>query len=159
MRLTTRTNLALRALMFCAVNDGRVVRKQEMAEYCNVSENHLAQVINGLSRKGYVTTLRGRHGGMKLARPQAEISIGAVSRDFEGDVPLAECFAAGRNTCPIASACRLRGALHRAVEAFYSSLDELTLADMVECNTPLHDILSLPEDYRSCPRAPAAAAQ
>lgn len=157
MRLTTRTNLALRALMFCAVNDGRVVRKQEMAEYCNVSENHLAQVINGLSHKGYVTTLRGRKGGLKLARPQNEISIGAVSRDFEGAVPLAECFAAGRNTCPITAACRLRGALQRAVEAFYSSLDPLTLADMVDCNVPLYEILSLPEDFRDRPRASAAA--
>lgn len=157
MRLTTRTNLALRALMFCAVNDGRVVRKHEMADLCNVSENHLAQVINGLSRKGYVTTLRGRNGGLKLARPQTEINVGRVARDFEGGVPLAECFAAGRNTCPIAKACRLRGALAKAVAAFYQSLDDLTLADLVDCNTSLHDILGLPDNFRSCPRAVAAA--
>jgi Rrf2 family transcriptional regulator, nitric oxide-sensitive transcriptional repressor len=157
MRLTTRTNLALRALMFCAVNDGRIVRKQEVAELCNVSENHLAQVINGLSRKGFVTTLRGRNGGLKLARPMSRINIGQVARAFEGGVPLAECFAAGRNFCPLSSACRLREALARAVEAFYATLDELTLADLVECNDALHAILTLPEDFRGCPRALAAA--
>lgn len=150
MRLTTRTNLALRTLMFCAVNDGRIVRKQEIAERCNVSENHLAQVINGLARKGFVNTLRGRHGGLRLARPKEEISVGMVARAFEGGVPLAECFAASRNTCPLAPACRLRGALARAVAAFYDTLDELTIADMVDCNDELHAILELPRAYGTC---------
>lgn len=152
MRLTRRTNLALRALMFCGVNDGRIVRKQEVAERCNVSENHLAQVINGLARKGFITTLRGRHGGFRLARPMAQINIGHVAREFEGGVPLAECFAAGRNECPLASACRLRGALERAVAAFYETLDELTLEDMVDCNHALERILALPEALPRCNR-------
>ncbi|WP_114964485.1 RrF2 family transcriptional regulator [Alkalilacustris brevis] len=157
MRLTQRTNLALRALMFCAVNDGRIVRKQDVAERCNVSENHLAQVINGLARTGFITTLRGRHGGFRLSRPMEQINIGHVAREFEGGVPLAECFAAGRNECPLASACRLRDALARAVAAFYATLDELTLADMVECNEGLEQILALPEALPRCNRALAAA--
>ena len=145
MRLTTRTDLALRTLMFCAVNPDRIVRKHEVAERCNVSENHLAQVINGLSHKGFVTTLRGRNGGLKLARPMAEIGVGAVARAFEGGVPVADCFATSRADCPLAPSCRLRDALSRAVAAFYDSLDTLTIADLVECNDGLEAVLALPE--------------
>ena len=145
MRLTTRTDLALRTLMFCAVNPDRIVRKHEVAERCNVSENHLAQVINGLSHKGFVTTLRGRNGGLKLARPMAEIGVGAVARAFEGGVPVADCFATSRAACPLSPSCRLRDALSRAVAAFYDSLDTLTIADLVECNDGLEAVLALPE--------------
>lgn len=144
MRLTTRTSLALRTLMFCAVNDGRIVRKHEVAERCNVSENHLAQVINGLGHAGFVTTLRGRKGGLMLARPMDQIGVGEVARAFESHVALAECFATTRSTCPLSPACRLRHALADAVEAFYASLDRLTIADLVSCNDGLRVMLELP---------------
>lgn len=152
MRLTTRTNLALRTLMFCAVNDGRTVRKHEVAEAVNASENHLAQVINRLGQEGFLETVRGRHGGLRLGRPMERISVGEVFRRFEGVVPLAECFAGGADTCPLRGACRLKGALHAAVEAFYGSLDTLTIADLVDCNDGLRRILELE------PAAPAACA-
>ncbi len=145
MRLTTRTDLALRTLMFCALNPSRIVRKHEVAERCNVSENHLAQVINGLARKGFVTTIRGRNGGLTLARPMQEIGVGAVARAFEGGVPVAQCFAASRAACPLAPSCRLRDALARAVAAFYASLDALTISDLVSCNDGLQQLLEMPE--------------
>lgn len=162
MRLTTRTSLALRTLMFCAVNDGRIVRKHEVAERCNVSENHLAQVINGLGHAGFVTTLRGRKGGLMLARPMEEIGVGEVARSFEGHVALAECFATTRNTCPLSPACRLHHALADAVEAFYCSLDRLTIADLVTHNDGLRLLLELPgpDPQFACegPPPPAVAA-
>lgn len=158
MRLTTRTDLALRTLMFCALNPDRIVRKHEVAERCNVSENHLAQVINGLSHKGFVTTLRGRNGGLTLARPKEEIGVGTVTRAFEGGVPMAECFANSRAECPLAPSCRLRDALARAVAAFYDSLDGLTIADLVDCNEGLEATLAMPGPMalRCAHRAPSA---
>lgn len=156
MRLTTRTDLALRTLMFCALNPDRIVRKHEVAERCNVSENHLAQVINGLAHKGFVTTLRGRNGGLTLARAKEEIGVGAVARAFEGGVPVAECFAASRASCPLSPSCRLREALARAVAAFYASLDTLTIADLVDGNEGLEAVLALPEPMTmGCNRAAA----
>jgi len=143
MRLTTRTSLALRTLMFCAVNNDRIVRKYEIAERCNVSENHLAQVVNGLSHAGYLQTIRGRRGGMRLSRPMDAISVGAVARSFEGGVPREGCFAGGTDDCTMHRACRLRGALARAVSAFYKALDDVTLADLVDCNDGLEELLSL----------------
>ncbi len=141
MRITKRTNLAMRVLMFCGVNDDRLVTKSEIATLCNTSENHLAQVINQLGQLGYLHTQRGRHGGLRLARPMAQIVVGEVFRDIEAGVPLAECFADMDNTCPLTNACRLRIAIADAVEAFYAHLDGITLDALVCGNGALAAIL------------------
>jgi len=145
MRLTTRTNLAMRALMFCAVNRGRTVRKCDIAESCNASENHMAQVINLLAQRRFLATARGRGGGIRLNRPPEEITVGEVFRAFEAGVPFAECFPGAENTCPIAPSCRLRGALADALAAFYRHLDGVTLAQLVDGNAGLCDLLALPD--------------
>lgn len=144
MRLTTRTNLAMRTLMFCAVNPGRTVRKHEVAVACNASENHLAQVIHHLAQKGYLHTVRGRAGGLQLARPAQTISVGQIFRDFEACLPFAECFAKGEeNTCPLVGACRLKCVLAEALEAFYARLDRETLADLISGNGELSGLLKV----------------
>ena len=142
MRLTTRTNLALRTLMFCAVNSDSLVRKQDAALAVNASENHLAQVINKLAQEGFITTQRGRHGGFHLARAASSISVGAVFRTFESGLPFIECFSS-KNTCPLKAHCVMRPHLSRAVEAFYSALDEVYLSELIECNAGLEALLSL----------------
>lgn len=142
MRLTTRTNLALRTLMVCAVNTDRLVRKQDVAQAINASENHLAQVINKLAQDGFITTQRGRHGGFGLAKAASSIGIGEVFRAFEAELPLLECFS-DKNTCPLKDHCRMGSYLKRAVDNFYSALDDLYLSDLVECNSGLEHILQL----------------
>lgn len=146
MRLTTRTNLAARALMFCAVNDGQLVRTSDIAKRCNASTNHVARVVQNLQAEGYLETLRGRTGGIRLAKPADSISIGAVFRIFETDIPFAECFDEVRNTCPLAGTCRLRGYVVRALEAFYHELDMVTLEDLVRGNCGLMDLLAMRPD-------------
>jgi Rrf2 family nitric oxide-sensitive transcriptional repressor len=142
MRLTTRTNLALRTLMVCAVNTDRLVRKQDVAQAINASENHLAQVINKLAQDGFISTQRGRHGGFGLAKAASSIGIGEVFRAFEAELPLIECFS-DKNTCPLKDHCRMGSYLKRAVDNFYSALDDLYLSDLVECNSGLEHILQL----------------
>ncbi len=131
MRITKRTNIAVRLLMYCAAHRDRLVTKAEIAECCNISENHLAQVINQLAQLRYLDTQRGRRGGMTLAREADRIRIGDVFRDVEGDLPLVECFADADNTCPLVEVCRLKDALSDAVHAFYRSLDGITLEALV----------------------------
>lgn len=143
MRLTTRTNLAIRILMSCAVNDGMTVRTAEIAEKCNASVNHLLQVVNLLQINGFVETLRGRSGGLRLTRSMDEISIGQVFRIFEAGAPFAECFDAESNTCPLSAVCRLRSYIARAVEAFYHELDMVTLSDLVKGNCGLAALLNM----------------
>lgn len=143
MRLTTRTNLAIRALMYCAVKNDGLSRSAEIAEACNSSANHLAQVIHLLNAHGFVHATRGRMGGVKLARAARAINIGEVFRVFEADVPFTECFALETNTCPLVRACRLRNAIRRALDAFYREMDMVTLEDLVKANHLLEEIFSV----------------
>lgn len=142
MRITKRTNIAIRLLMFCASNSDRLVTKAEIAGRCNISESHLAQIINRLSQLGFLQTQRGRSGGVRLGRPAAQITVGDVFRQLEMNTPVAECFADVDNTCPLVEACRLRVALVDAVEAFYAHLDEVTLDALVCDNEALFTIFS-----------------
>ncbi|WP_170456404.1 RrF2 family transcriptional regulator [Ruegeria arenilitoris] len=141
MRITKRTNIAVRLLMYCAAHPDRLVTKSEIADVCNISENHLAQVINQLGQLGYLSTQRGRNGGMTLGRSADQIRIGSVFRHVEGSLPIAECFADADNTCPLTDACRLRLALQDAAEVFFASLDEISLDALVCDNDPLLKIL------------------
>jgi len=158
MRLTTKTNLATRVLMACAANEGRTLRTSEIAAKCNASLNHLLQIVNALQAGGFIETLRGRSGGLRLARAPGQISIGAVFRLFEAGLPFAECFDAETNTCPLSSACRLRSFVMRALEAFYHEMDMVTLADLVKGNCGLIALLEVPDMLRrDCPQDDAPA--
>lgn len=154
MRVTKRTNIAMRVLMYCAANPGRLVTKHEIAERCNASENHLAQVINQLAQLGFLHTQRGRNGGLELGRPDNEIVIGDVFRALEQPVPIVECFGDVDNTCPLTGACRLRSALNNAANAFYETLDPITLDSLV-CDNPLLMEIIAPTGCAENPRKPA----
>lgn len=155
MRLTIRTNLAARVLMSCAVNPDRIIRTAEIAARCNASPDHLLQVVGLLRAGGFVQTVRGRTGGLRLARPAREISLGAVFRTFESAVPFAECFDAATNACPLAGSCRLQGYIAAAVEAFYCALDGVTVADLTEDNCGLNGLLAMQDGAAAaCLRRP-----
>lgn len=143
MRLTMRTSLAMRTLMYCAVNTDRIVRRQEVASACGASENHLAQVIHALALKGYLRTVRGRAGGLMLARPAETITVGQVFRDFERVLPFSDCIGRSDTPCPLMADCRLSCVLVEALDAFYARLDRETLADLVAGNSGLHKLLKL----------------
>ncbi len=152
MRLTTKTNLAARVLMACAFNRGKTLRTSDIAQVSNASLNHLLQVVNSLQAYGFIETLRGRHGGLRLSRAPEQISMGSVFRVFEAGHPFAECFDAETNTCPLSTECRLRGYIARAVEAFYHELDMVTLEDLTRGNCGLEALLNVPESLsNTCP--------
>lgn len=142
MRLSTQSDYALRTLMFAASRPGALVTITEIAERYRISKNHLMKVVHALSRLGLLTTVRGRNGGMKLARPAAGIRVGAVVRALEDDTLMVECFRRDGGRCLIAPACRLKGALGNALEAFYDALDEHSIADLVEGNDELGWLLA-----------------
>jgi len=158
MRLTTKTNLAARVLMACAFNRGKTLRTSEIAQVSNASLNHLLQVVNSLQAHGFIETLRGRHGGLRLARAPEQISMGSVFRVFEAGHPFAECFDAATNTCPLSTECRLRGYIARAVEAFYHELDMVTLEDLTRGNCGLAALLNVPDTLADACPGPVARA-
>jgi len=106
-----------------------------------MSEDHLAKVIARLSQRGYVETLRGRAGGVKLARPAKDIRIGDVVRETEDNLCLVECFNPETNQCPIAQTCALAGILDNALRDFLAALDAVTLADLVKYPKELDELM------------------
>lgn len=134
MRLTLYTDYALRTLLYLGVHADRRVSIREVAEAYGISENHLVKVIHHLGRGGFVDTLRGRGGGLMLARPADQINVGDVVRHTEEDMALVGCMApdgAGVE-CLLARACHLRGVLGEALGAFMAVLDGRTLADLLK---------------------------
>ena len=140
MRITKRTNIAIRVLMYCAINTDRLVTKSEIAKQCNTSESHLAQVINQLARLGFLNTQRGRNGGIALGMPTQVITVGDVFRQVEVNTPVTECFADTDNTCPLVDICRLKLAITDATEAFYAHLDKITLDALICDNEALFEM-------------------
>lgn len=146
----------MRVLMYCAIRRDQLVRSADMARACNASAHHVAQVVNQLSALGFLHTLRGRAGGVKLARDPVRVTVGEVFEQFEADLPLTECFDEAGNTCPLRAGCRLRGALADAVAAFYAALDKVTLQDLVCDNLDLETLFSAPRCAAAFPQAAEA---
>ena len=131
MRLAEYTDYTLRVLMYCAAHPAHTVTIGELAERHRLSKNHLMKVVSALSRQGVVETIRGRGGGLRLARDPATIRVGDIVRVSETDFRLVECFDPMTNACTLGMGCRLRGAFRRALDAYFRELDAVTLADLV----------------------------
>lgn len=134
MRLTRQTNYAIRILMYCAANDGRLSRIPEIATAYAVSELFLFKILQPLVANGFVETVRGRNGGVKLAKSAADITLFDVVRVTEESFSMAECFDADAD-CPLIDHCALNAALRKALGAFFEVLGGVTIASLVQ-NSP-----------------------
>jgi Rrf2 family nitric oxide-sensitive transcriptional repressor len=131
MHLTRHSDYALRVLLYLATHADRPATIPEIARAYRVSPHLLVKVVRTLVTAGLVATVRGRHGGLRLARPPAAINVGAVLRRTETTWHLVECFDRRSNTCPIEPACALKGTLREAQRAFLDVLDGRTLQDLL----------------------------
>lgn len=132
MQLLLYTDYALRVLLYVGAHPDAPVPASEIAEAYGISQDHVAKAAKALTRHGYLRATRGAGGGVRLAKPSAQIRIGAVVRLFEEGRGLVECLREGGAPCKIAPACRLRHALDRAMQSFYRELDGISLADLLE---------------------------
>lgn len=130
MRLTTMTDYSLRLLMYVAQQPGRLCTIAEVAGAYGISEAHLMKVTHQLSLGGWLETVRGKGGGMRLAAAPADINLGAVVRGIEPDFILVDCLGSG-STCVLSGGCRLTSIVRGALESFMQHLDGHTLADLL----------------------------
>ncbi|MBK6863572.1 MAG: Rrf2 family transcriptional regulator [Ideonella sp.] len=130
MRLTTMTDYAMRLLMYVAHRPERLCTIAEVADAYGISEAHLMKITHQLGQAGFIETVRGKGGGMRLAAPPQQINLGAVVRQMESDLALVECFSSSANHCALTGHCRLAGILDGALAAFMAHLDAHTLADL-----------------------------
>lgn len=143
MRLTLHTDFALRVLIQVGLNGGKLTTIADIAESFDISKQHLMKIVNDLSQQGYLHTLRGRNGGIRLQRDPHDINIGQVVRDTEDKLDVIGCLER-KGYCQIERVCVLRGALREATEAFLDVLDGYTLADLIKPHRALLALLLEP---------------
>lgn len=129
MQITRYTDYGIRVLAYCASRRDALATTQEIAGRHGISSNHLVKVVQELSRLGYLEAVRGKGGGIRLARPPEAINLGELVRQME-DLDLVECFEADC-ACRLLPACRLKGIFGEALAAFIGVLSRYTLADVV----------------------------
>jgi Rrf2 family nitric oxide-sensitive transcriptional repressor len=145
VQLTTFTDYTLRVLISVGANDAeQPCTIPAISRQYGISRNHLVKIVHHLSQTGYLTTSRGKGGGLRLARPASKIRIGDVIRDAENHFNLVPCFSAARKgDCAIEPACALKRILEEAVQAFLSVTDEYTLADLLRPRRKLQVLLAV----------------
>ena len=140
MRLTLYTDFALRVLIQVGLDDGKLTTINDIAQTFGISKAHLMKVVNDLGQKGYLDTVCGRNGGIRLMRQPRDINIGQVVRDTENQLDVIGCLG-HEGYCPIERVCVLRGALRDATSAFLAVLDAHTLADLIKPQRVLSSLL------------------
>jgi Rrf2 family nitric oxide-sensitive transcriptional repressor len=128
MQLSRFTDYAVRVMIYATLHQERLVTLSEIAGFYDISFEHLRKVVHQLATKGYLSTFRGKNGGVRLARDASEINIGKLVADMEGNEPLIDCTGLG---CKVLPVCALPPVLRKAQQAFYDELGQYSLADMI----------------------------
>ena len=131
MHITRYTDYSLRVLIYLAAEGDRLAAIQEIADSYDISKNHLMKVVHQLNKKGYIETIRGKKGGMRLHMAPQDINIGILVRETEQDLSIVECFSS-KNACKITPVCGLKSMFGEALKAFLEVLDRYTLADVIQ---------------------------
>ncbi|MEM8794416.1 MAG: iron-responsive transcriptional regulator RirA [Pseudomonadota bacterium] len=142
MRLTKQSNYAVRILMYCATNDDQLSKVATIAKVYDVSEYFLFKILQPLVERGYIETVRGRSGGIRLAKPAKDITLGEIIRTAEDKFIMAECFEDDA-TCPLLASCSFNSALSEALSAFFAVLDSYTIADLVKNRSRIQELLGM----------------
>lgn len=144
MNLKKYTDYALRVLILTGMkSDKELATIKEISAVYRVSQEHLRKVVHELAKMGFIESIRGRNGGIRLAKPAEEINIGKLIRKLEADFVLLECFDKGTNHCVISPACTLKHVLNKALIAFFNVLDEYTLKDLINNEEELRKLMGI----------------
>lgn len=149
MRLTRQTNYAVRMMMYCAANTGGLSRVPDIARSYGVSELFLFKILQPLVAGGLIETVRGRNGGIRLAKPAKDVSLLNVVKCTEDNFAMAECFENDTADCPLVNSCALNSALREALDAFFAVLAKYSIDDLVRARTDISALLGLDEPVQA----------
>jgi len=130
MQLTRHTDYSLRVLMYLAAKPDQLITVAELANFYKISRNHLVKVVQGLVEHGFIKTVRGKNGGMQLAKNSDDISIGNVIRRMENHFNIVECMDNQQHPCTLNNVCNLKKLLARATEDYLKNLDKVSLSSV-----------------------------
>jgi len=144
MQLTLHTDYALRLLIYLKTHEPETASVGQIAEAYRISQNHLAKVAQQLVQHGWVLSTRGRGGGLSLTEAASHVTIGEVVRALEINRSVVECLG-DHSTCPIEPACGLKRAMRQATDAFFASLDQYVLSDLIRSPKRMRALLTVAE--------------
>jgi Rrf2 family nitric oxide-sensitive transcriptional repressor len=159
MRLTLHTDYALRVMMFAGAKGDALSTIGEIVEQFDISRGHVMKVVHRLGQKGYLETIRGKNGGIRLARRPGQINVGAIVRDMEEELNVLGCLDGGEEYCRIQRCCVLRSALRDATNAFLATLDRYTIEDLIRPRHALARLLGIETQSATLARERAKGAQ
>jgi Rrf2 family nitric oxide-sensitive transcriptional repressor len=162
MRLTDYTDYSLRVLLYLAIRGEGLSTIQDISDAYGVSKNHLMKVVQQLSELGWVETVRGRNGGLRLAERTRKLTVGEIVRATESDFALVACLPdqnGERRPCVITPQCRLRNVLEAARNAFLAELDRHTIDEVAGPQGPLAALLGIRTVIPLVPAAPVEPAR
>src|SRR5262245_26098799 len=132
MNLTLQTDYSLRILLYLGAAPDETCSVAKIASAFGISHNHLVKVARNLTQLGILKSVRGRTGGLRLAQHPAQINVGALVRQTEPHFHLVDCLDAEKDACRIVRHCGLKDAFATAREAFLSTLDNYTIASLLQ---------------------------
>lgn len=136
MQLTKFTDYSLRVMIYLAHHPDQLVTIADIARAYEMPAAHLMKIVNRLAQRGYITTVRGKGGGMRLAREPHLINVGDIVRDSEENMYIAECFNAELQHCPLLPSCRLKAVLGEARKSFMATLGRYQISDLMGPKSP-----------------------
>ncbi|MDE1920825.1 MAG: Rrf2 family transcriptional regulator [Candidatus Omnitrophica bacterium] len=145
MKLTNFCDYSLRVLIYLGIKNEKS-SIGEIAQAYGISRNHVVKIVHNLAKLGYIQSIQGKNGGIKLGRIPKDINLGRVVEQVEPDFNLVECFAEKKNNCRISPVCRLKGLLKLAQKEFLNTLKSHNLADIIENKSSLLPLVSRPNN-------------
>ncbi|MFC4024158.1 Rrf2 family transcriptional regulator [Oceanobacillus longus] len=144
MQLKKYTDYALRILIYTGTKPNTELSSiKEISEVFNISQHHLGKIVFELNKMELLETVRGRNGGIRLAKPAEEINVGLLVRSLESDFNLLECFDKETDHCVISPACTLKHTLNRALHAFFKVLEDYTIKDLIVNEQELRNLMGM----------------
>ncbi|WP_284140510.1 Rrf2 family transcriptional regulator [Virgibacillus sp. LDC-1] len=144
MNLKKYTDYGLRVLIFTGLKqEGQLASIKEISAVYGISTHHLGKIVHELTKLELIETIRGRNGGIRLAKRPEEMNVGRIVRMLEGDFDILECFDKETNHCIISPGCTLKHALNKALHAFFQVLDDYTLNDLIENEHELRELMGI----------------
>ena len=148
MHLTNFSDYSIRVMIYLGLQKSKLVTISDIAKAYEISENHLTKAVHQLAQRGYIETVRGKGGGLRLVRKPDTVNIGEMIRYSEGNTTLLPCMD-NEESCCIRPNCKLMGILREAQVALFTVLDKYTLADLLQQEAPLTQILMQPKTLKS----------
>jgi Rrf2 family nitric oxide-sensitive transcriptional repressor len=137
MQLTQFTDYGLRSLMYLASQEDKLCSVREISDHYGISKNHLVKIVHHLAMVGYITSTKGKGGGIRLSKDPEDMRLGDIISALEPNMDLVECFNSEKNTCTIVKACRLKHFLADAKKSFLNCMNQHTLSDAIADKTLL----------------------